>query len=78
MPTVLRIGPYRFFLYSADCDEPAHIHVERDTQIAKFWLSPVRMAESGGFNRRELTRIRRLVPEHQEALLRGWDEHCNP
>lgn len=77
MPTILRIGPYRFFFYSADCNEPAHVHVERESHIAKFWLAPVRMVENGGFSRRELMRMQRLVDEHQETLLRGWNEHCN-
>ena len=43
MPTVLRIGPYRFFFYAGDRDEPPHMHVERDEQIAKFWLVPMRV-----------------------------------
>lgn len=38
MPTVMRIGPYRLFFYSADGGEPPHIHVERDDRIAKLWL----------------------------------------
>ncbi len=38
MPTVLRNGPYRFFFYAGDRDEPPHIHIERDNNIAKFWL----------------------------------------
>ena len=54
MPTVLRSGPYRLFFYSADRDEPPHVHVERDAQIAKFWLKPVRLEDSGGFKRVEL------------------------
>jgi hypothetical protein len=37
MPTILRIGPYRFFFYSADVVEPAHIHVQRDDNVAKLW-----------------------------------------
>ncbi|MDP3297850.1 MAG: DUF4160 domain-containing protein, partial [Thermodesulfovibrionia bacterium] len=48
MPTVLRVGPYRFFFYAGDRDEPQHIHVERDDKIAKFWLDPVRLQSSGG------------------------------
>jgi hypothetical protein len=50
MPTVLRNGPDRFFFYSGDRDEPPHIHVERDNDIAKFWLDPVRLQNSGGFS----------------------------
>ncbi|MCI0750676.1 MAG: DUF4160 domain-containing protein [Flammeovirgaceae bacterium] len=28
MPTVLRIGPFRFHFYSDERNEPPHIHVE--------------------------------------------------
>jgi Domain of unknown function (DUF4160) len=47
MPTVLRSGPYRLFFYSGDRDEPRHVHVEREANLAKLWLDPVRLAESG-------------------------------
>lgn len=48
MPTVLRVGTYRFFFYSTDGDEPEHIHVERDDNLAKFWLDPVRLEKAAG------------------------------
>ena len=48
VPTVLVEGPYRYFFYSADRTEPAHVHIEREAHRAKFWLSPVRLARSGG------------------------------
>jgi len=47
MPTILREGPYRFFFYAGDSDEPPHVHVERDDKIAKFFLVPVRLQSSG-------------------------------
>jgi hypothetical protein len=40
MPNILRVGPYRFFIYSNEGDEPPHVHVRRDRKLAKFWLSP--------------------------------------
>lgn len=46
MPTVFRSGPYRFFFYAGDRNEPPHVHVERESNRAKFWLEPVRMQES--------------------------------
>ena len=61
MPTVLRHGPYRFFFYSADCDEPPHIHVERDDDVAKFWLGPVRESYNHEFSKKELRTVKRLV-----------------
>ena len=54
MPTVLRIGPYRFFFVSLDFNEPPHIHVKREKMVAKFWLDPVALQLTGGFRRREL------------------------
>jgi hypothetical protein len=75
MPTVLRVGPYRFFFYAGDRDEPPHIHVERDEQIAKFWLAPVRLQYSRGFSRQELNRVQRLIEEHHVQLLESWNAY---
>jgi len=77
MPTVLRAGPYRLLFYSSDAEEPPHVHVERDDNSAKFWLSPVRLQSSGGFKPVEVRRIQRLVEQHREALLRSWDAYFN-
>ena len=75
MPTVLRIGPYRFFFYAGDGDEPPHIHVERDDDVCKFWLDPVRLQKSGGFDRTEIRRIHQLVQAHRDQLLEGWNDY---
>lgn len=74
MPTVLRVGPFRFFFYAGDGGEPPHIHVERDDCEAKFWLDPIRLERSHGFRSKEINRIRQLVEEHWEQLLEGWNE----
>jgi hypothetical protein len=75
MPTILRIGSYRFFFYAGDRDEPAHIHVESGDGLAKFWLDPVRLEYSKGFRRQDLNRILQLVHENAGYLLRKWDEY---
>ena len=75
MPTVKIIGPYRFFFYSGDRIEPLHIHVERDNQIAKFWLEPIRLQNSGGLKSKELNRIQRLIEENLAEFIEAWDEH---
>jgi len=75
MPTVLRIGPYRFFFFAGDRDEPPHIHIERDDKVAKFWLDPVRLQSSGGFSRNEIIRIHRVVGEYQIQLREVWNAY---
>lgn len=75
MPTVLRLGPYRFFFYSGDKDEPVHVHVERDKKIAKVWLDPVRLQSSGGFKRSEISKIISIIAEHHQELVEVWNEY---
>jgi hypothetical protein len=77
MPTVLQAGPYRFFFYAGDRNEPAHVHVERDRNQAKFWLDPVRLERSGGFRDHEIIRIQQLIQKNQRLLLERWHEYFN-
>ena len=74
MPTVLRTGPYRCFFYAADFSEPPHVHVERDDNVAKFWLDPARIEYSGGFGGKEINRIWRHIEDYHEQLLEAWNE----
>ncbi|MGO9258358.1 MAG: DUF4160 domain-containing protein [Bryobacteraceae bacterium] len=75
MPTVLRAGPYRLFFYSADRDEPPHVHEEREDGEAKFWLEAVRLESSSGFGRLEVGRIEKLVATNAARLLRSWHQY---
>ena len=59
MPTVLRSGPYRFYFYSHEPNEP--LHVDRDDDSAKFWLEPVSLAGNLGFSGHELRTIERII-----------------
>jgi hypothetical protein len=77
MPTVFRIGPYRFFFYAGERNEPAHIHIERERHKAKFWLDPVRLEQSGGFRSHEIIRIQGLIQKNQRLLLERWHEYFN-
>jgi len=74
MPTVLRAGPYRFFFYASDGVEPPHVHVERESSRAKFWLNPVRLQESGGLPRAEIGRVAVLVEQNRDLLLQAWND----
>lgn len=72
MPTILRDGPYRFYFYSHEPNEPPHVHVDRDDMSAKFWMDPVSLARNFGFAARELRRIQSLVEENRSELLEDW------
>jgi hypothetical protein len=34
------IEGFRFFFYSEENDEPAHVHIAKGEAEAKFWISP--------------------------------------
>jgi len=48
---------------------------QRVANLAKFWLDPVRLAESGGFSRAEIRRVEALVRDNANRLRRAWDEY---
>lgn len=75
MPTVLKVGRYRFFFFSNEGSEPTHIHIESEDKYAKFWLEPVQLAKSVGYSARELSEIRRLVVNNADVFKEKWDEH---
>jgi hypothetical protein len=74
MPTLLREGGYRFFITAHDWDEPPHVHVTSGRGVAKFWLSPIVLADDDGYSGVEVRRMRRIIEEHQAALLNGWHD----
>ena len=51
------------------------MHVERDDNVAKFWLDPVRLQTSGGFSAAELRRVQRIIEENQNTLIEAWNEY---
>lgn len=75
MPTVLRIGDFRFFFFSREGTEPRHIHVEQAERYAKFWLEPTALAESRGFRSAELRLLHSMIAEHRQKFILTWDEH---
>ncbi len=77
MPVILRIRGYRFWFYEADLDEPAHVHVGKERQEAKYWLDPVRIARAGKFKPAALREIERIIKDNLDFLLGAWDKEQN-
>ena len=75
MPTIFRIGSYRFYFYSNEKGELPHIHVQRERFLAKFWLNPVLLAGSKRFPPHELRTIQKHVEENRQIFLEAWNEH---
>jgi len=68
----------RFYFYSNEGSprEPVLIHAEKQGAEAKLWLLPeVGVAESTGFDRRELSDLVKVVEQRKDEIERAWHEH---
>jgi hypothetical protein len=75
VPTVCIIGPYRFYFYSHEPNEPPHVHIDKDGSSAKFWLEEISLANNLGFRQKELNTLHDLVTKNQKKLLDKWHEY---
>ncbi|MCG8509979.1 MAG: DUF4160 domain-containing protein, partial [Rhodospirillales bacterium] len=76
MPTVRRIGSFRFHFYSDERQQPAHIHVRTPDGECKFWLVPtIALARNRGVKSIDIRRIERLVYEHETELRNAFNEY---
>jgi hypothetical protein len=63
------------YFYCYDMQEPPHVHVDRDDDTAKFWLTPATLAHNIGFRARELRDIQRTVSERSAEFLEAWNDY---
>jgi len=74
VPTILRKKGYRIGFYSAEPDEPAHVHVVKHGCEAKFWLGAVQLNWNKGFRDPDLREIAEILETHETDLLQAWHE----
>lgn len=52
-----------------------HVHVSSGDGYAKFWLDPVSLAESVGYDAREVYVLQRLVVDDREKFATMWRDY---
>ena len=77
MPTVLRIGQFRFHFYSDERNEPPHIHIATPDGECKFWLDPVKLARNRNLAPVTVREIEKLVFQYQQFLWGKYNEFHN-
>jgi hypothetical protein len=75
MPTLLTINGIRFFFYSSENDEPAHIHFEKGKGFGKVWLSPIKIAYWTGFKTSEKRVILQTIIDNKVWFNEKWYEY---
>jgi hypothetical protein len=74
-PTVFREGGFRFFFFSLE-ESRMHIHVHGENGEAKFWIEPrIELARNYGLSQSDLSRIGKLIEEHENDIRSAWRQH---
>ena len=77
MPKVFDWNGYRFHFFANEGDplEPAHIHVRKARNDAKFWLRPaVVVAYNRGFPPRVLTQLVAVIEQRRDDIESAWND----
>jgi len=78
MPTVLLLNGFRFFFYSNENNEPAHIHVKKGNGEGKIWLEPVsEIVWMYGFNKQEVNEVWEICTNNLQLFKNKWYEYFN-
>jgi hypothetical protein len=75
MPTVLKIGSYRFYFFSRE-ESRVHIHISCPDGEAKFWLDPeIELATNYKLSRVQLKQIEKIIEEHYDEFREAWNHY---
>jgi hypothetical protein len=78
---VLYINGWRFFFYSNEGNEPVHIHIQKGEKEYKYWLIEetfdIEQAFAYHMNNADKKEVRRIIFEHFDTLIKGWNEFFN-
>ena len=74
-PTVFREKGYRFFFFSRE-ETRMLVHVISGDGEAKYWLEPeIELSKQSKYSNKQLKEIKSLVEEHEDEIIRAWQEH---
>ncbi len=74
MPTLLIWRGHKFRFYSADGQEPVHVHIVKDGKSAKVWLISMEIEYHHGYNEREMRELMAIIAENRDAWIGEWNE----
>lgn len=80
VPKLFDWNGYRFFFFSNEGApiEPCHVHVRQAEKSAKIWIRPeIKIAESFGFNSKELRAIMEKVVSETNLIEEKWNGYFN-
>ncbi len=74
MPTILIQDGFRLFFYANEGSEPAHVHVQYQAGVVKFWITPVAVADNKGMSAKDLKNAFAIVKQNEQLIKEKWNE----
>ena len=78
MPEIFRFFGYSFFFYSRE-HEPIHVHVEGKDGYAIFDLvdNAFLLREKANIKAADFRKIKFVIDENTDIIIKRWNEHFN-
>ena len=78
MPEVFRFFGFSFFFYSRE-HVPVHIHVEGNSGMAKFEWNGTEfiLTEKQSIKANDFRKIKAVIDENADIIIKRWNEHFN-
>jgi hypothetical protein len=73
-PTIFSRNGFRFFFFSNESHEPAHIHVMKADAYAKIWFGEIRIEYSSGMSPTDLKWILETVRTRRDEFVERWND----
>jgi hypothetical protein len=78
MPTILFVLGWRFFFYSNEGKEPAHVHARKGETECKYLLKPefyeIEEAWSHNLTPRLRREVRKIIFDHFDLIVGEWEK----
>jgi hypothetical protein len=76
VPKVFEINGYKFFFFSNEGIplEQCHIHVRKNSALAKFWITDkAELSDTYGFSSAELSFLERTINVNIQKIREAWN-----
>ena len=79
-----KLAKYRIHFFSYDCTEKMHVHVHRDANKAKFWVTydektdttTLTLHSKKNYSDKELHSLSQILKHHGKTISDQWNDHC--
>lgn len=64
-------------MFFSDDHEPIHVHIEKDGNMAKYNIEPIKQVNNWGFKKNEINEIETIVVEKSDMIIKKWKSYFN-